>query len=57
MERQDQVEGKFGMELAQVTLIGDAFDHSEAVAYFDGCWYAGGEGGQIWRIDSEGAIV
>ena len=45
------------MNLDQVTLIGDAFDHSEGVAYFDGCWYAGGEAGQIWQIDAKANIA
>ncbi len=44
-------------DLAMVRLIGEGFDRPEGVAYFNGCWYAGGEAGQIWRIGPDDTVV
>lgn len=45
-------------ETLQLTNLGYAFDHPEAVAWGpDGCAYAGGEAGQLYRFSLDGQSI
>lgn len=43
-----------GLRDLQAVRLMEGFDHPEGLAYFDGCWYVGGEAGQLWRIPEGG---